>query len=42
MQQREMNANQNGGNRQHRLAKSYNMDSVSQRITDREKHMGRE
>ncbi len=36
-----MNANQaDRGNRNHRLAKSYNMDSVSQRVTDREKHIG--
>lgn len=43
MQQRETNGNQPAAtNRQHRLAKSYNQETVSQRITDREKHMGRD
>ena len=43
MQQRETNANQQAqASRQHRLAKSYDMDSVSQRVTAREKLNGRE
>lgn len=43
MQNRELNANnQNNASRQHRLAKSYNVDSVSQRVTDREKQVAKE
>ena len=43
MQHRELNANnQQNASRQHRLAKSYNMDSVSQRVTDREKQVAKE
>ncbi len=43
MQHRELNANnQANASRQHRLAKSYNMDSVSQRVTDREKQPPKE
>ena len=42
MQNRELNSNVAGSSRVNRLTKSYNNDSTSQRVTEREKNMGRE